>query len=56
MIKSNENQIREAYETLKYVHRDSEEYKQFIIKLEQNYESSNKLSACLLCWGFLTSY
>ena len=42
--------------TLKYVHRDSQEYKQFLIKLEQNYDASNKLSMCILCWGFLTSY
>ena len=44
------------YETLRYVHRDSEEYRNFIKKLENNYESSNKLSMCLMCWGFLTSY
>uniref|UniRef100_A0A7S3FV38 Uncharacterized protein n=1 Tax=Strombidium rassoulzadegani TaxID=1082188 RepID=A0A7S3FV38_9SPIT len=29
----------------------------FIRKIEQNYEqNSSKMSACLLCWGFLTSY
>ncbi len=43
-------------ETLKYVHRESQEFKQFIVKLENNYDSSNKFSVCILCWGFLTSY
>lgn len=46
----------ELSETLRYVHRASAEFKSFIKKLEMNYEGSNKLSACLLCWGFLTSY
>ncbi len=46
----------ESFETLRYVHRQSADYKSFIKKIEQNYESSNKLSACLLCWGFLSSY
>ncbi len=44
------------HETLKFVHRESSEFKAFMKKLEDNYESSNKLSVCLLCWGFLTSY
>jgi hypothetical protein len=43
-------------EDIRYVHRSSDELKKFIQKLEQNYECSNKLSACLLCWAFLTSY
>jgi hypothetical protein len=43
-------------EDLRYVHRNSEEFKQFVHKIELNYESSNKHSACLLCWAFLTSY
>ena len=43
-------------ETLRYVHRSSAEFKSFVKKLEMNYDGSNKLSACLLCWGFLTSY
>lgn len=43
-------------ETLKYVHRDSQEFKQFIKKLESNYDNSNKQSICLMCWGFLSSY
>jgi hypothetical protein len=38
------------------VHRQSDEFKQFITRIEHNYESTNKLSACLLCWAFLTSY
>ena len=41
---------------MRYVHRSSNEFKSFIKKLEMDYETSNKLSACLLCWGFLTSY
>jgi hypothetical protein len=45
-----------SFDTLKYVHRDSQEFRAFIAKLEDNYESSNKLSMCILCWGFLTSY
>lgn len=43
-------------ETLRYVHRSSAEFKAFIKKVEMNYDGSNKVSACLLCWGFLTSY
>ena len=47
---------KEIISTIKYVHIESDEFKTFIRKLEQNYESINsKLSACLLCWGFLTS-
>ena len=46
----------EPIETLRYVHRSSNEFKAFIKKLEMNYETCNKFSACLLCWGFLTSY
>ena len=46
----------ETIETLRYVHRSSNEFKSFIKKLEMNYDGSNKLSACLLCWGFLTGY
>lgn len=45
-----------SFDTLKYVHRGSLEFKHFIKKLEDNYEASNKLSMCILCWGFLTSY
>lgn len=45
-----------SYETLVYLHIDSEEFNKFIEELEKNYTSSNKLSACLLCWGFITSY
>ena len=48
--------IREPYSTIRYVHIESDEFKQFIRKLETNYDHGNsKLSACLLCWGFLTS-
>ena len=46
----------QPHETLKFVHRDSAEYRAFLKKLENNYESSNKLSICLMCWGFLTGY
>lgn len=54
---NNSSSIRDPYSTLRYVHIDSDEFKQFIRKLEQNYDHSNtKMSACLLCWGFLTSY
>ena len=35
---------------------NSPEYKQFIKKLEQNLEANQKLSVCLLCWGFITFY
>ena len=41
---------------LRYVHRDSDEFKSFIQRIEHNYDSTNKVSACLLCWAFLTSY
>eukprot|EP00347_Sterkiella_histriomuscorum_P009423 403341271 len=48
--------MTDQYQTLRYVHRSSDEFKVFLKKLEDNYESSNKQSVCLLCWGFLTSY
>lgn len=35
---------------MRYVHKDSEEYKYFIEKLEHY-----KDSVCSLCWGFLKS-
>ena len=39
------------------VSRDSQEYRAFIKKIEQNCQSSDfKLSVCLLCWGFLTYF
>ena len=41
---------------LRYVERSSLEFKKFIERIEANFEASNKLSACLLCWGFITSY
>ena len=45
-----------THDSLKYVNRDSQEFRVFIKKVESNYESSNKQSLCLLCWGFLSSY
>ena len=51
------NKSQEPYSTIRYVHIESDEFKSFIREIEQNYENnSSKLSACLLCWGFLTSY
>lgn len=39
----------------KWVSIYSREYKEFITKIEMNWESnSTKLSVCLLCWGFLS--
>ncbi len=41
---------------LYYVQKDSQQYKDFIKRIEHNFQSDNqyKLSACLFCWGFLT--
>ncbi|CDW86713.1 UNKNOWN [Stylonychia lemnae] len=35
---------------------ESPEYKAFIKKLKENNESKQKLSVCLICWGFITFY
>ena len=41
---------------LHYVTRGSQEYKDFIKRLEHNFATNSplKLSACVFCWGFLT--
>lgn len=44
------------FEYLKYVSIDSEEFAKFMNKLEKNFLDSNKKSACLMCWGFISSY
>ncbi|CDW72945.1 UNKNOWN [Stylonychia lemnae] len=36
------------------VSRNSDEYKSFIAKIEKNYAGNNKLSACTLCWAFIS--
>eukprot|EP00347_Sterkiella_histriomuscorum_P006485 403352587 len=35
---------------------DSPEFRAFLKKIQSNNESKHKLSACLLCWGFITFY
>ena len=41
---------------LYYVTRGSQQYKDFMKRIEHNFQSQSelKLSACLYCWGFLT--
>ncbi len=41
---------------LTYVTKDGPQYKDFIKRIECNYDSNSqyKLHACLFCWGFLT--
>jgi len=39
---------------LNWVEIGSPEYKEFIRRIEGNFQSSAKLSACCLCWGFIT--
>ena len=51
-----QEQIRNQGDEYLIVEIDSPEYKQFIKKLEQNLDANQKLSACLLCWGFITFY
>ena len=34
--------------------RSSQEYKKFIEKIERNFSCTNKQSACLLCWAFIS--
>jgi hypothetical protein len=40
----------------KIVTLGSPEYKIFIKKIENNYNAQSKVSACLLCWGFIAYY